>query len=151
MKYPFQSCFHCLFKFQNNAKVCTFFSLTAAEDGNNKNYITCTICKDLVGLVDNAILGNSTIGQVSCKTWEITHNFSLYQRSVTNKRNQNYSYVCIPYTRHHNPFLIRNRSWILPIHKNKISGLQKWSKNLEAAAYNGAHTKYSHWSIDQYL
>ena len=44
------------------------FSLTAAEDGNNKNYITCTICKDLVGLVDNAILGNSTIGQVSCKT-----------------------------------------------------------------------------------
>ena len=70
-------------------KYVRFFSLTAAEDSNNKNYITCTICKDLVSLVDNAILGNSTIGQVSCKTWEITHNFPPYQRSVTNKRNQN--------------------------------------------------------------
>ena len=57
----------CLFKFQNNAKY-VLFSLTAAELSlDNKNYITCTICKDLVGLVDNAILGNSTIGQVSCK------------------------------------------------------------------------------------
>jgi len=41
------------------------FAAPAAELSlDNKNYITCTICKDLVGLVDNAILGNSTIGQI---------------------------------------------------------------------------------------
>ena len=27
----------------------------------------------------------------------------------------------LPHARHHNPFLIRNRSWILAIHKDRIS------------------------------
>ena len=48
----------------------------------------------------------------------------------------------IPYARHYNPLLIRNRSWILTIHKAKghINELQKVGKFIQTEGYNGAHT-----------
>ena len=56
----------------------------------------------------------------------------------------------LPYTRHHNPLLIRNRSWILTIHKDRIfwkNLLEKmfftfkmWLKNIQTSGYNGAGT-----------
>ncbi len=33
--------------------------------GESKNYITCVICKDLVQLLDDALLSNSTVADVS--------------------------------------------------------------------------------------
>ena len=58
--------------------------------------------------------------------------------------------VHIPYARHYNPLLIRNRSWILTIHKAKILrkkplektflGFKKWVKRIQTAGYNGART-----------
>jgi len=56
----------------------------------------------------------------------------------------------IPYARHHNPLLIRNRSWILTIHKARILrkkplektflNFKKWVKSIQTAGYNGART-----------
>ena len=56
----------------------------------------------------------------------------------------------IPYTLHCNPLLIRNRSWIITIHKDKIFwknllektflASKKWVKNIQTAGYNGAYT-----------
>ena len=56
----------------------------------------------------------------------------------------------IPYARDHNPFLIRNRSWILTIHKDKVVWknlpenkkmvLKKWVKNIQTAGYDGVST-----------
>jgi hypothetical protein len=58
----------------------------------------------------------------------------------------------IPYARHHNPLLIRNRSWILTIHKARIFrkkvlektylDFKKWAKSIQTAGYNGARTVY---------
>ena len=60
--------------------------------------------------------------------------------------------IHIPYARHHNPLLIRNRSWILTIHKalifwknlleNKEITFQNGVESIQAAAYNGARTVY---------
>ena len=54
----------------------------------------------------------------------------------------------VPYARHHNPLLIRNRSWILTIHKSRILrkkplektflDFKKWVKRIQTAGYNGA-------------
>ena len=56
----------------------------------------------------------------------------------------------LPYARHHNPLLIRNRSWILTIHKGRILrkkplekrflDFKKWVKSIQTAGYNGACT-----------
>ena len=56
----------------------------------------------------------------------------------------------IPYARHYNPLLIRNRSWILTIHKARILrkkpfektflDFKKWVKSIQSAGYNGART-----------
>ena len=58
--------------------------------------------------------------------------------------------ICIPYARHYNPLLIRNRSWILTIHKARILrkkpfektflDFKKWVKIIQTAGYNGART-----------
>ena len=60
---------------------------------------------------------------------------------------------CIPYARHYNPLLIRNRSWILTIHKARILrkkplektflDFKKWVKSIQTAGYNGARTVYN--------
>merc|ERR1712004_313854 len=39
-----------------------FYSL--ASVGEERNYITCLLCKDLVQVVDDAILSNNTISQI---------------------------------------------------------------------------------------
>ena len=62
----------------------------------------------------------------------------------------NYLSRQLPYARHHNPLLIRNRSWILTIHKdrilwknlleNKEMDFKNGVKNIPAAGYNGART-----------
>ena len=51
----------------------------------------------------------------------------------------------IPYARHYNPLLIRNRSWILTIHKTRILrkkpleksflDFKKWVKSIQTAVY----------------
>ena len=56
----------------------------------------------------------------------------------------------ISYPRHYNLLLIRNRSWILTIHKTKILrkkplektflDFKKWIKSIQTAGYNGACT-----------
>ena len=53
---------------------------------------------------------------------------------------------------HYNPLLIRNRSWILTIHKDRIFWKnllektfltsKKWVKNIQTAGYNGARTVF---------
>ena len=58
--------------------------------------------------------------------------------------------VQIPYARHYNPLLIRNRSWILTLHKARILrkkilektflDFKKWVKSIQTAGYNGART-----------
>ena len=58
--------------------------------------------------------------------------------------------IKIPYARHYNPLLIRNRSWILTIHKAWILrkkplektflDFKKWVKRIQTAGYNGART-----------
>ena len=58
--------------------------------------------------------------------------------------------IQLPYARHYNPLLIRNRSWILTIHKARILrkkllektflNFKKWVKNIQTAGYNGART-----------
>ena len=58
----------------------------------------------------------------------------------------------IPYARHYNPLLIRNRSWILTIHKARILrkkplektflDFKKWVKSIQTAGYNGARTVF---------
>jgi hypothetical protein len=58
----------------------------------------------------------------------------------------------IPYARHHKPLLITSHSWIQAIHKdrsfwknlleNKEMVFENGVKNIQAAAYNGAHTVY---------
>ena len=55
----------------------------------------------------------------------------------------------IPYARHHNPLLIRNRSWILTIHKARILrkkllektflDFKKWIKSIQTAALFGLY------------
>ena len=60
------------------------------------------------------------------------------------------TWLGIPYARHHNPLLIRNRSWILAIHKdrrfwknlleNKEMVFKKWVKNIQTPGYNGVNT-----------
>ena len=57
------------------------------------------------------------------------YNYTLFQNNLKQ----------IPYTGHHNPLLIRNRSWKLTIHKPRLfwkklpwkqrNGVQKWGKN----------------------
>ena len=61
--------------------------------------------------------------------------------------------IKLPYARHHKPLLIRSRSWIQAIHKDRIfwKNLLKNKemvfgngvKNIQAAAYNGARTVFS--------
>ena len=50
----------------------------------------------------------------------------------------------IPFASHYNPLLIANRSWIIDkgriFQKSSLIGLQKWGKNIQTAAYNGART-----------
>jgi hypothetical protein len=58
----------------------------------------------------------------------------------------------LPYTRHYNQLLIRNRSWIVTIHKDRIFWknllektfltFKKWVKNIQTEGYNGARTVY---------
>ena len=57
----------------------------------------------------------------------------------------------LPYPRHHNPLLIRNRSWVLTIHKERILWknletkemvFKNGVKTIQAAGYNGARTIY---------
>ena len=58
----------------------------------------------------------------------------------------------IPYARHYNPLLIRNRSWILTILKARILRIKalektfldfkKWVKSIQTAGYNGARTVF---------
>ena len=58
----------------------------------------------------------------------------------------------LPYVRKYNPLLIRNRSWILTIHKFRILrkkplqktflNFKKWVKSIQTAGYNGARTVY---------
>ena len=58
----------------------------------------------------------------------------------------------LPYPRHHNPLLIRNRSWILTIHKGRIFRkkilekkfltFQKRVKSIQTAGYNGSRVRY---------
>ena len=53
---------------------------------------------------------------------------------------------------HYNPLLIRNRSWILTIHKARLLrknplektflNFKKWVKSIQTASYNGAHTVF---------
>ena len=53
----------------------------------------------------------------------------------------------VPYSRHHNPLLITNSSWILTIHKGRIFWkkllektfltFKKWVKNIQTPGYNG--------------
>ena len=59
----------------------------------------------------------------------------------------------ILYARHHNLLLVRNRSWILTIYKDKIFQktllenkemvFKKWVKSIQTAGYNGARTVLS--------
>ena len=63
----------------------------------------------------------------------------------------------IPYARHYNPLLIRNRSWILTIHKARILrkkplektflDFKKWVKSIQTAGYDGARTVLKFWFI----
>ena len=56
----------------------------------------------------------------------------------------------IPYARHYNPLLIRNRSWIVTIHKARILknkplekmflDFKKWIESKQTAGYNGVRT-----------
>ena len=58
----------------------------------------------------------------------------------------------LPYERHHKPLLIKSRSWIQAIHKdrifwknllkNKEMVFENGVKNIQAAAYNGARTVF---------
>ena len=58
----------------------------------------------------------------------------------------------LPFAHHYNPFLIRNHSRILTIHKARILrkkllektflDLKKWVKSVQTAGYNGTHTVY---------
>ena len=67
-----------------------------------------------------------------------------------NSRQSWTKYQWIPYARHYNPLLIRNRSWILTIHKARILrkkplekmflDFKKWIKSIQTAGYNGACT-----------
>ena len=54
---------------------------------------------------------------------------------------------CLPYARHYNPLLIRNRSWILTIHKAKghstRMNLKNWVKSIQTAGYNGVRPVYA--------
>jgi hypothetical protein len=61
-------------------------------------------------------------------------------------------FVCfyVPYAHHHNSLLIRNRSWILTVHNDKIFWknllenkemvLKNGVKNIQAVGYNGTRT-----------
>ena len=59
----------------------------------------------------------------------------------------------LPYTRHYNPLLIWNRSWILTIHKVRILQkklleksfltFKKWVEKIQTAGYNGAGTAFT--------
>ena len=59
------------------------------------------------------------------------------------------------YSRHHNQLLIRNRSWILTIYKNrifwkklfenKVTVFNNVIKDIQTASYNGTHTVYIFW------
>ena len=63
-----------------------------------------------------------------------------------------YDLLQLPYARYYNPLLIRNRSWILTIHKARILrkkllkklflDFKKWVKNMQTAGYNGARTVF---------
>ena len=56
----------------------------------------------------------------------------------------------VPYARHYNRLVIRNRSWILTIHKARILrkkpleksflDLKKWVKSIQTEGYNGRRT-----------
>ena len=52
----------------------------------------------------------------------------------------------LPYARHYNPLLIRNRSWILTIHKAKGHSTQvnfkKRVKSIQTAGYDDARVRY---------
>ena len=64
----------------------------------------------------------------------------------------------VPYARHHKPLLIKSRSWIQAIHKdrifwknllkNKEMVFENGVKNIQAAAYDGARTVFV-FSINQ--
>ena len=63
----------------------------------------------------------------------------------------------LPYARHYIPLLIRNRSWILTIHKARILRkkplektffyFKKWVKSIQTAGYNGARTVFDKKSL----
>ena len=71
------------------------------------------------------------------------------ERKATNPENPVFTCFCLPYARQCNPLLIRNRNWILTIHKAK--GLRTWInfknlvKSIQTAGYNGAHTVCCFW------
>jgi len=77
----------------------------------------------------------------------ITHAYRLFFILGLNKVQVT---IQVPYARHHNPLLIRNRSGILTIHKGRIFGknflektfltFEKWVKSIQTAGYNGANT-----------
>ena len=73
-----------------------------------------------------------------------------YQNGANFNNDKIMNDLYIPYARHHNPLLIRNRSWILTIHKVRILrkkplektflDFKKWVKSIQTAGYNGALT-----------
>ena len=68
-------------------------------------------------------------------------------------------FVLLPYARNYNLLLIRSRSWIQAIHKDRIfwknllknKGMvfENGVKNIQAAAYNGARTVF--WEAHKFL
>ena len=83
-------------------------------------------------------------------------NFECSQKSVqgygASRKTPLTQWRYIPYKRHYNPLLIRNHSWILTIHKDRIFwkkllekmflASNKWVKNIQTSGYNGARTVY---------
>ena len=84
----------------------------------------------------------------------LTNAYVMYEWSLIKTSSKHF--LCIwnqlPYARHYNPLLIRNRSWILTIYKARILRKQsiektfldfkKWVKSIQTAGYNGSLTVY---------
>ena len=71
---------------------------------------------------------------------------SVKEKTTLKRKNS----IWVPYARHYNPLLIRNRSWILTIHKAGILrknplektfvDFKKWVKSIETVGYNVVRT-----------
>ena len=82
--------------------------------------------------------------------WLILHNRSNHDHVYIVHRYSITLWNKLTYVCHHNPFLIRNHSWILTIHKARILRkhplektflhFKKWVKSIQTAGYNGLHT-----------